>query len=58
MSYKVVVSCDNCGNGYRWEDYTITMNRAMRIARGEGWSVGKKGWLCPACRKPKAKVKE
>lgn len=55
MGYKVIVRCDTCGNGFSWTDITVTYNTAIRIARNEGWQVGKKGWLCPNCKQMKKK---
>lgn len=51
MAYSVCVICDVCGSGYQWEDHSVSYSTAARIARKDGWSIGKRGWLCPACRK-------
>ncbi len=51
MAYKVSVICDQCGAGYSWMNYTVTMPQATRIVRSEGWSVGKRRWICPKCKK-------
>ncbi len=53
MAYKVYFDCDKCGVGYSWTNYSVTMPRATAIARKEGWQVGKRGWLCPSCKKKK-----
>lgn len=54
MSYMVGIFCD--GPGCKecagcWENFTVNQTSAMRTAREQGWSVGKKGWLCPKCRR-------
>lgn len=55
MGYKVVASCDRCGDGWAWRDRTVSRSTAEEILRKEGWTVGKKGYFCPACaiKKPK-----
>lgn len=55
MAFHVYYTCDKCGLTYGWTDCTVTYNSAIRIARSEGWQVGKKGWFCPKCRKIKRK---
>ncbi len=51
MSYSVNATCDYCGCGYKWKDITLNKTSAIRIVRGYGWQVGKKGWICPECKK-------
>ena len=50
MAYKVGYSCDRCGTTHYWIDYTVTYREAIRLARLDGWRVGKKGWFCPECK--------
>ena len=51
MAYNVYFSCDTCGATYNWVNHTVSQSTAARIARSDGWSVGKRGWFCPECRK-------
>ena len=55
MAYNVYFCCEKCGATYSWTNYTVTMNRAIKIARRHGWRVGKRGWFCSECRKEKKK---
>lgn len=57
MAYTVTVSCDKCGCGFVWTDFTINKSSAVRYARKEGWMVGKLGWYCKDCRKTISKEK-
>lgn len=52
MGYKVYYTCDYCGNiGGEWTNHTVSFGIAKEIARGDGWKIGKKGWVCPLCQK-------
>lgn len=55
MAYNVYFSCDTCGATYNWVNHTVSKSTAARIARSDGWSVGKRGWFCPECRKKRMK---
>lgn len=52
MGYEVWIICDRCGKSFGWDNTAIGIAFAKKIARGKGWSVGKK-WLCNACKKAK-----
>lgn len=32
-------------------NHAVSFSMAIAIARNYGWSVGKRGWFCPECRK-------
>ena len=51
MAYSVKVACDKCGeNPFFWTNQTITMKRAMRLAKNEGWLITRNGnWYCTEC---------
>lgn len=51
MAYNVYFSCDTCGTTYNWVNHAVSFSMAIAIARNYGWSVGKRGWFCPECRK-------
>lgn len=51
MGYKVIIECDRCGCGYQWKDETVNISTAKKLVRNYGWQVGKKGWICPDCKK-------
>jgi len=44
-------TCDNCGAGRQYNYDCMTKKELVRGARKHGWSVGKRGILCPTCRK-------
>lgn len=51
MAYNTYYACDKCGTvGGAWINYTATFGIVVKIARDEGWQVGKNGWFCPRCR--------
>ena len=51
MAYNVYFCCDTCGVTHNWVNHTVSLSTAIAIARSYGWSVGKRGWFCPECRK-------
>lgn len=52
---ETMISCDKCR---RWLSYDMPRTHVLAMARRRGWSVGKKGHYCPACRaQPKASKK-
>lgn len=53
MAYNCYIACDKCGDGYYWTNNTVSYNRAISIARDKGWTVGKRGWYCPQCKRKK-----
>jgi hypothetical protein len=57
MAYNVYAACDKCGESILsfGVNHPMPITRAVYIARKRGWSVGKKGWICPDCRKAKKK---
>ena len=55
MAYNVYFSCDTCGATYHWVNHTVSQSTAARIARSDGWSVGKRGWFCPEGQKKRRK---
>lgn len=58
MAYNVYFSCDMCGVTYNWVNHAVSYSSAVAIARSYGWSVGKRGWFCPECRKKKEVMKD
>ena len=58
MAYRVYYLCDKCGAGHSWTNYTVSYGRAVRLARADGWKVGKKGWYCPKCKAKPQKEKQ
>lgn len=51
MAYNVYFSCDNCGTeGGACCNITVSLARAEKIARRQGWRLGKRGWICPNCQ--------
>lgn len=57
MAYNVYFSCDKCGNTYNWINKSVSMSRAIKLARRKGWCIGKNGWFCSECRNNKKKNK-
>lgn len=55
MAYNVYFACDKCGAIHSWINHSLSISIATSIARSYGWSVGKKGWFCPECRKTRVK---
>lgn len=51
MAYNVYFCCDKCGITYSWINHSVSLSIAIKMARDAGWSVGKRGWYCPKCRK-------
>lgn len=53
-AYNVYYCCDKCGATHSWINHSVSLSIAIKMARDDGWSVGKRGWYCPECRrKPK-----
>lgn len=51
MAYNVYYACDECGRiGGTWCECYVGICYARRHARTRGWSIGKRGWICPACK--------
>lgn len=51
MAYNCYFACDKCGTeGGAWTNYTVSLAVCERLARRDGWQVGKRGWFCPNCR--------
>ena len=57
MAYEVRVVCDKCGGGFYWTNSSVSKSEATRIARKKGWQIGKRGWVCPDCKKRKDEKK-
>lgn len=58
MAYNVYYCCDRCGSTRHWINLTVSLNRAVAMARRDGWAVGKHGWYCPKCRKKTSREEE
>lgn len=43
---QVAITCDNCPEN--WVSSHITQKQAIKLARKEGWKIGKKT-TCPNC---------
>lgn len=58
VAYVVYYACDRCGReGAAWVNHSVSFSICVKIARDDGWKVGKRGWICPSCqRKQKKKV--
>ncbi len=51
MAYNIYFACDNCGaTPSLWINTTVSLSKAIKIARRRGWQVGKRGWICPNCQ--------
>lgn len=51
MAYNVYFVCDYCNRGMYWINQTVCYGTAVSMARKQGWTVGKRGWYCPVCKK-------
>ena len=52
MGYISGYYCDRCGKyGELWQVPKMGIVFAQKSAREEGWQIGKRGWLCPECKK-------
>lgn len=59
MAYTVYYECDKCGKlGGAWRNYSVSLSVCTRIARSEGWKIGKRGWICPNCQAKKTPGKK
>lgn len=51
MAYVVYFACDSCGReGAAWVNHSVSLSICEKIARKDGWRVGKRGWICPSCQ--------
>lgn len=51
MAYVVYCGCDKCGeDAISYLNVSVSLSCMQKIARMQGWSVGKNGWICPNCK--------
>ena len=55
MAFNVYYCCDRCGVTHSWINNSVSLAIATKMARHDGWQVGKRGWYCPKCRTIKSK---
>ena len=54
MAIATEMYCDGCGETRHYSG-SVSKGLMQRLARADGWSIGK--WdLCPACKENKAKL--
>ncbi len=56
MGFCTEIVCDGCSEVIH-RNYIVSKSLMTRIARKNGWSVGKLE-LCPECKKNRAKLKK
>ena len=58
MAYNVYIICDICGDTtLNFTNVSVSISLMKKLARGRGWGVGNH-WVCPHCKKIKAKKEE
>lgn len=50
MAYKCELWCDYCGESViSFLNVTVPKAKMESVARKQGWSTYRRGWICPDC---------